>query len=167
MRSSILVSSILLGLSALLACGRTGEQTTSATGMVGTASTAQMNAPSQMNVPTQASAAPDDDCAAIFAPPPGAEKLCDEHVRGAREEIHFTSWGTAEDIEAVNVRYRAPASKCGLGVVTKPPLFSLTKGDLHLSTHDAADSHYPKCSVAPKHEHKTVVVISSKTDFSR
>jgi hypothetical protein len=97
----------------------------------------------------------------VFSPPAGAEKLCDQHDMGANAEVHWQSWATSEARVDVNRRYQEIASRCQLGFVTKPPIFSVTKGPTRLSTHEASPVSYPTCSKSASASHKTVIMIST------
>lgn len=115
--------------------------------------------------PPAASSTPDaqagDDCDRLFGPPPNAEKLCDEHDNSVDSELHWQSYATTESRVAVNRRYQEWAGKCQFGFVTKPPIFSVTKGPTRLSTHEAQPVDYPTCSKKPSANHKTVIVVST------
>jgi hypothetical protein len=106
------------------------------------------------------------DCGKVLEPPAGADLLCDEHVLGSGAEIHWRSYGVADDRASVNQRFReavgALASRCSVGLVFKPPLFSIMGGDRRLETFEASDPSYPKCGKAPAPAHRTVIVVSDK-----
>lgn len=115
--------------------------------------------------PPGASNAPEtpagDDCERLFGPPPNAEKLCDEHDNAVDSELHWRSYATTESRVDVNRRYHEWAGKCHFGFVTKPPIFSVTKGPSRLSTHEATPVDYPTCEKKPSANHKTVIVVST------
>ncbi len=157
---------LLLVLALASACGRTAEPVREAAPPP-TAPVAAVTSVSSPSVSSPSASSPNakSECDAIFEAPPDAEELCNEHVRGQKAEIHFRSYGTSEARVDVNRRYQGPAGRCHFGVVTKPPIFSVAKDNLRLSTHEASETGFPTCANAPKPTHKTVIVISSKTDF--
>jgi hypothetical protein len=120
---------------------------------------------------TSASAAAPESplsCDAIFGVPKGGEKLCDEHVRGEKEEFHFQSYGVAEARATLDARYHERALRCQLSVIAQPPQFSIAKdpkGNTRLSTHDAALNDYPTCTTKASPWHKTVVIVSTRTEL--
>src|SRR5579871_1799666 len=64
------------------------------------------------------------NCDAVFAPPPGGDLLCDEHVvptTGVKDEIHWRSYGLTEDRMHVCDRYLDAARACRFGFAFKPP----------------------------------------------
>lgn len=70
------------------------------------------------------------------------------------------SYATTETRGDVNQRYHERAWRCRAGLVFKPPIFSVTQGPWHLSTHEVSPlGHYPTCSKSPSPAHKTVIVI--------
>lgn len=104
-----------------------------------------------------------EDCKRLFAAPAGAEPLCNEHVMGNGMEIHWRSYGSKEARGALEPPYQSGAGQCKYGLVFKPPLFSVSdNADNRLEMFEASDKSYPTCSVSPKPEHKTVIVISEK-----
>lgn len=103
-------------------------------------------------------------CEAILAAPEGADPLCNEHVFANGAEIHWRSFATKETRAALNLRYLERSRGCGLGVVTKPPLFDLRDGERrHLETYEAGEGGYPQCEKKPTSAHRTVIVISEMT----
>ena len=106
-----------------------------------------------------------EDCKRLFVPPAGAEPLCNEHVMGNGMEIHWRSYGSKEARGALEPPYHKGAGQCAYGLVFEPPLFTISDhGAMRLEMFEATDKSYPTCSVSPKPEHKTVIVISEKHD---
>ncbi|MBL8607998.1 MAG: hypothetical protein JNL38_11790 [Myxococcales bacterium] len=101
-------------------------------------------------------------CDDLTAPPPGAVRLCGQHVTGApgQPHIEWSLWATRERRADVEGRYRKLAATCRVEVTGEPAL-SIARGDRRLSAHDASRSDYPTCGVAPSPEHATVVVAST------
>jgi hypothetical protein len=151
----------------LAACSRpsapTKDATPSANSVVIPAATEP--APSETNTTpapaANSAAATGDDCERLFAEPANADKLCDEHDNAVDSELHWQSYATKESRVDVNRRYHEWASRCHFGFVTKPPIFSVTKGPTRLSTHEASISGYPTCEKKPSADHQTVIVIST------
>ena len=105
-----------------------------------------------------------DECATLFSPPPGAHKLCDEHVMGKGAEIHWQSYAFTEPRFAVFKPYWDAASRCKVSLVTKPPLLSISRDGWRLEAFDVEGGGFPTCDKAPGPEHKSVIMISVKYD---
>jgi hypothetical protein len=105
-------------------------------------------------------AAADPDCDSALAPPPGADRLCDEHVMAKDSEIHWTSFATTAARSDVDARYGKLVGTCGITGKVKPDL-DLARGDQHLATFDATSHVYPTCGTAAKSGARTVIVIST------
>lgn len=103
-------------------------------------------------------------CDSLFVPPPSGDLLCNEHVLGNHMEIHWRSYGLAEDRHEVFRPYWEGASRYKCSLVTKPPLLAISSGDQRLEAFDAAPGGYPTCGQGPSQKHRTVVVISVKHD---
>jgi hypothetical protein len=114
--------------------------------------------------PAASASAAGNDCEHLPAPPASAEKLCDEHVMATGAEIHWQSYVSRDSRLDVNRPYQEWASRCHAGLVTKPPIFSVTQGQTRLSTHEPATADFPTCNKSPSPEHKTVIVYSTKVD---
>lgn len=142
----------LVCITAIVSCSRAPEDATADAPTAPTPS-----APSSDLVPA-------DDCAALFAPPPGATKLCDEHVLTEGSEIHWQSYAHADDRYALWPSYQERARKCGAGTISKPPMLEVVKDDRRLELFDAAGGGFPTCTVAPAADRKTVVLVSEKHD---
>lgn len=107
------------------------------------------------------------DCAVLFEPPAGAKPLCAESVLAEDSEIVWSSYGVTTDPSTTFEPYRRSASRCGAGVVTKPPILSVRKDEQRLSVHPAREAGYPSCETKPGAEHAAVVVVSRKMDRKR
>ncbi len=103
-------------------------------------------------------------CQALYEPPPGAVKLCDEHVSATTAEIHWTSWAVTTEVQATFERYRQLAVACKVAFVNKPPLLSIGAGDQRLSVHAASDTDFPACATKARAGDRSVIVISQKHD---
>jgi hypothetical protein len=102
-----------------------------------------------------------DECEHVFSPPAGAKLLCDERVYATGAEINWRSYATRESRVEVNRRYQTLAARCRVGVVSKPPVFSISQGLTHLSTHEPSGNDYPTCTTRAAPSHRTVIVIST------
>ncbi len=101
------------------------------------------------------------ECDALMKPPPGAERLCDEHVAAQDSEVAWTSYALVEATPDVIARYREAATRCG--VATQEAPFTLAKGDERLSVHDASQPGFPRCEKKPAAAHRSVLVFSRRT----
>ena len=114
--------------------------------------------------PTASSAPAGDECAKLFDPPPGGQKLCDEHVMGNSAEIHWQTYAFTEPRMAVFKPYWDAASRCKVSLTTKPPLLNISRDGWRLEAYDVPGGGFPTCAVAPGPEHKSVIMISVKYD---
>src|SRR5258706_6674151 len=62
--------------------------------------------------PAASAAAAPNDCEHLPGPPPGADKLCDEHVMATDAEIHWQSYASRDSRLDVNRPYPEWASRC-------------------------------------------------------
>jgi hypothetical protein len=102
-------------------------------------------------------------CQALFEPPKGAVKLCDQHVLAVGAEIEWTSWVVATDRQATFESYRRRATECKVAL-GEP--FTLEDGPQRLAVHAVSDADFPTCSKAPRSGDRSVVVISVKHERS-
>ena len=122
------------------------------------------NAPPPNVVAAKFAGPPREGCDALFEPPAGADKLCDEHTRGEGATVHWTSWAVKASPEDTFEHYRERAAACGATSSSEPPMPSVRKGDARLSVHDAKETGYPSCATKPGADRPSVVVISTKGD---
>jgi hypothetical protein len=100
-------------------------------------------------------------CETLFAPPPNADPLCDEHVIATVGEIHWRSYGVTDARANVNRQYQAMISSCtGASLTSKPPAFEIEQGEKRLETFESTNTTFPACSQHPRPAHQTVVIIS-------
>jgi hypothetical protein len=104
-----------------------------------------------------------DPCQDLFAPPPRAEKLCDEHVAAKDSEIAWSSFALGDPLADVTRRYGDTAARCKGATTSTTPWFSVELGDRSVSMHDATAPGYPSCEKKASPSHKTVVVVSKRT----
>jgi hypothetical protein len=121
----------------------------------------EASAPSPSSAAAPSSAVSTPTCAGLFAPPPGAQPLCDEHVMGNGAEIHWRSFGVAEPRAAVAERLRALLVSCpAASLVQEAPRFAIALGNARLETFEASDPSYPTCAMSPRPSTPTVVLVS-------
>jgi hypothetical protein len=159
---------VWMAVAASWGCSPSGEPTTVNTTAVdvprSSASTPSTPSTSAAPAPATSASAAAGDCEALFAPPAGAVKLCDEHVAAEGSEIHWQSYAHADDRHGLWTPYHERAGRCGASATFKPPLLSVAKEGKRLELFDAAGGGFPTCSKAPAATHKTVVIISEKHD---
>jgi hypothetical protein len=147
-----------LALLVVCGCSRTPDATTTAKAPPSAAAE-----PTTESATQPATQPPAESCASLFAPPPSSKKLCDEHVMSTDgTEIHWQSYGHADDRYALWKPYHRLATKCGAGMTFKPPLLDVSMKDKRLELFDTNGGGYPTCSVQPGSEHKSVIIVSQK-----
>lgn len=134
--------------------------TTAATAPTATTAAVQSAPSTSAPAPTPRAA-----CDGVFDAPPGAVKLCDEHVLADKSEIHWTSWSVTTSRMETFEPYRKRAGECKMGFTFKPPILSVSNNaDMRLSIHDVTETGFPSCSTKPGAEARSVIVISQKRD---
>jgi hypothetical protein len=102
-------------------------------------------------------------CEGVFAPPKGAELLCDVHRVDEHGDVHWRSYGSLESKFPFFDAYLAAANECHYGWCTKCSDPDVSHEGREIKFYDAKQNNYPTCAKAPAPSHKIVIVISETT----
>jgi hypothetical protein len=93
----------------------------------------------------------------VFAPFPGARRLCSQHVTGNGMHILWTAYATEKPTAEVIGFYE---KNHGAAAIERDHGFTLRGPNEHLLSVHAKDESYPRCEVAPAAGDATVIIVS-------